>query len=545
MTSGRVAVLYAGMALLLAAAVVWSYRVTHSSADASAITPDRADLIPGIGKLHHPIVTASPEAQEFFDQGLTLVYAFEFDRAVRSFQRATELDPKAAMPYWGIALARGPNYNSAVPSAARERSAFDSIEIALEMEKEHPSSEQESAYINALAKRYAPGGSPDRSGLERNYSEAMREVHARSPDDPDAAALYAESLMDLHPWHLWSNTGQPSERTLEIVQVLESALRRWPDHVGANHFYIHALEGSPFPERALPSARLLGMLVPACSHLIHMPAHIYFRTGDYPAAVTSNLNAVAVDDDRSRHGQGSGYLHHDLSFLVAAAMMVGEFDTAYEGALRLASFSHSEASAIAPVLVLARFGRWDDVISAPSPEPTQPGACMFWRYARGCAFAAKKRSREAEEERRAMEREYRRITPGRAFGTFFNDWSALHTIAFESLGARIAAAQGDIQHAVERWRAAIATQDSMAFDDLPDWYYPVRESLGAVLLRNGQPADAEKVFREDLDRTARNPRSLFGLWKSLEAQKRYVDADWVRRSFESSWKGPALWIADL
>lgn len=512
----------------------------HKSAPAS-----HAKLFPGMGAIHHRIATANPEAQKFFDQGLALVYAFNFGEAVNSFQRAAALDPDAAMPYWGIALANGPNYNSPTLSRDRERAGFDAIQTAAGLAPKAPPPEQ--AYIDALVLCFTDAPKPDQPKLARDYSNAMREVYRRYPDDPDAAALFAASLMDLNPWHLWKIDGQPgsdaaSPDTPEIVAVLEEALRRWPQHTGVNHFYIHTMEASSYPERALPSAHRLETLAPAAGHLVHMPSHIYLRTGDYAAAVASNRQAIAADENYQRQQSVAppgvmGYSSHNQHFLAVAASMDGEFETALNAAKKIQSNMHNEAMAAMLTLVLMRFARWDEVLASPAPDPGLIGVTFIWRLARGCADAGKHRLKEAADEQTAMEQAFSRLPEGRAFGTFFNDWSTLHSLAGDTLSARIAEASGDAAAAIGHWRHAVAIEDEMNFDDVPDWYYPVRESLGAALLRNKQAPEAEQVFREDLKRNPRNPRSLYGLCKALEAQQKTYAADWVRQQFQAAWKG--------
>jgi tetratricopeptide (TPR) repeat protein len=370
----------------------------------------------------------------------------------------------------------------------------------------------------------------------------MREVYRRYPSDPDAAALFAASLMNQNPWHLWTIDGQPGPDTKEIVSVLEDALRRWPDHTGINHFYIHTMEGSPVPERALASANRLAALAPAAGHLVHMPAHIYLRTGDYAAAVRNNLQAVAADKEYHRQQPDPpagtmGYANHDQHFLAVAAGMDGEFETALNAAKQIQAHVHNEAMAAMYTLVLIRFSKWDDILAEPTPDASLEGVTFIWRLARGCAFAAKGQVKEATGEQAAMEQAFSQLPSGRAFGTFFNDWSTLHALADDELAARIATAQGNLPAAIGHWRHAVSVEDKMNFDDVPDWYYPVRESLGAALLRNRQAAEAEQVFRDDLKRTPHNPRSLFGLYLALDAQRKTTAANEARQSFETAWKG--------
>ncbi len=532
--------------LLFAIAIPASAQMAGMAAQEKSAPP--AKLFDGMGTLHHPIATTNPEAQNFFDQGLTLVYAFNHAEAVRSFQRAAELDPREPMPHWGIALALGPNYNADQVDASAEKAAFDEIQKAKSLEATAPDAER--AYVDALARRFSIDPKADYHALARDYANAMRDLSHRYPDDPDAGTLFAESMMDLNPWQLWTTDGTPSPGTEEIVATLESVLRRAPNHVGANHFYIHALEASPFAERALPSAQRLETLVPNAGHLVHMPAHIYIRTGDYDAAAKSNVVAVEVDKQYLRDRQitnpayAIGYANHNIHFLSAAAAMDGNFELAFSSAKELESEARAALSEMSgaegflptPIFVLLRFAHWDEVLALPAPDAKLAGLNFFWHYARGCAFAAKNQATQADSELAAMDPIYKQLPAGPAFGMLYSDWSTIHDLAAHSLNARIAYARGNSASAIEHWRAAVAAQDKMRYDEPADWYYPIRESLGAALLRSGQPAEAEKVFREDLARNPRNPRSLFGLWKSLEAEKS-SDAAWLKASFEAAWKG--------
>jgi len=528
---------HVSIAIILAASVAAAQKP-------SASPPAR--LWSGLGNHHHPITTSSRLAQRYFDQGLTLVYAFNHDEAVRSFRRAAEFDPRAPMPWWGVALAVGPNYNVDV-DPEREKAAFDAIQKA-EALAAH-ASENERAYIKALATRYSGDPKADLKKLARDYRNAMREVAQSFPNDLDAATLYVESMMDLHPWQLWTLDGKPGEDTEEVVAVLRAVLKRDPQHVGANHYYIHALEASPHPEDALASARRLETLVPAAGHLVHMPAHIYERTGYYAEAVKSNQAAAAADRAYIKDsGNGSGmyammYYSHNLHFLAHAASMQGRWKEAITAAGQLVTNVSPAVKQVPmlewflpfPTYVMVRFGRWDDITSLPAPDASLPIANAVWHYARGSAFAARGEKAKALEERSALAAAIEKQPADATYG--YNTARSVLGVGIESLDARIAALNGDSKTSIEHWQKAVAAEDALSYDEPPDWYYPVRESLGAALYRDGQYAQAEKVFRDDLDRNPRNPRSLFGLLQALKAEKKIVEADWVSAEFERAWKG--------
>jgi tetratricopeptide (TPR) repeat protein len=505
-------------------------------------------LMPGLGQHHHTISTKNPEAQRFFDQGLTLVFAFNHEEAARAFRRASELDPQSAMAFWGVALALGPCINLVDVDPPHEKAAYEAVQKALLLAPGATESERD--YIQTLVKRYSSDPKVDLRKLDLEYAHAMRELSKRYPDDLDAATLYAESLMDLHPWKLWSFDGRPTEGTEEIVAVLESVLRRDPNHVGANHYYIHATEASPHPERALASARRLETLAPAAGHLVHMPAHTYMRVGDYSAAAHSN--ALGADADRAylRESATTGsmydmmYYCHNVHFLVASYSMEGEFTHAKQAADELVAHVGSmlhgmpiaEVYAPTPIFVLVRFHRWDGILKLPPPNPSLAMTTAFWHFARGAAFAAKGQIATAEAERGILEAAREETPANLEFSFFSNKAETFLELAENVLDARIAAAKGDHERAIKYWEKAVETEDRLNYGEPPEWFYPVRESLGSALLQNGQPAQAEAVFRTDLRQYPRNPRSLFGLLKSLEAQRRTFDAEWVRREFEAGWK---------
>jgi tetratricopeptide (TPR) repeat protein len=504
--------------------------------------------MPGMGSLHHVIQTSNPECQRFFDQGLTLIYAFNFKEALSSFTRASELDSKAAMPLWGVALAHSPNYNAPQRAAPDEQAAFDAIQKAKQISVRSPSEERD--LIAALARRSTNQPDFDPNQLANDYAAAMRDVSKKYPDDPDALTLYAESLMDLHPWHLWTSDGKPSKDTTEIESVLEQILQRWPDHVGANHFYTHLMEASPQPSKALESAKRLETLVPAAGHLLHMSAHIYFNCGDYQAAVRSTSAASIADrsylDNPSPSDESyvMGYAQHNLRFLVAAASRDGEFQVAEDAAEQLAtearaaptSWKSEESFTIAPLLVLIQFARWEDILALDTPQEGLPRYELFWHYARACAFASKNKLKSANEERLAVEEGLKEFPAEGSFGILFAKWSSIQEIISETLDARIATASGDEVGAIAHWRKAVSIQDGMPYQEPPVWS-PLRESLGAALLCNRRAPEAEKVFRQDLIQHPMNPRSLFGLQMCLEAQGKTDEATKIRASFEKAWKG--------
>jgi tetratricopeptide (TPR) repeat protein len=503
-------------------------------------------LMPGLGQHHHTISTKNAEAQRFFDQGFTLVFGFNHEEAARAFRRATELDPQSAMAFWGIALALGPCINLDV-DPPHEKAAYEAVQKALLLAS--GATERERDYIQALAKRYSSDPKVDLRKLDADYAVAMLELSKRYPDDLDAATLYAESLMDLHPWKLWSLDGRPTEGTEKILVVLESVLRRDPTHLGANHYYIHATEASPHPEWGLSSARRLETLAPAAGHLVHMPAHTYMRVGDYAAAAHSN--AVAADTDRvylRKSGTTDSmydmmYYCHNLHFLAASYSMEGNFEHAKQAADELAAHVSpmlhdmpvAEVYAPTPIFVLVRFHHWDELLKLPAPPPSLAMTTAFWHFARGVGFASMNQIAMAEAERRILATAQNDTPADLEFSFYSNKAKTFLDLAAAILEARIATAKGDHEQAIKSWERAVEIEDGLYYGEPPEWFYPARESLGAALLMSSQPERAEAVFRADLQQYPRNPRSLFGLWKALEAQNKSANVEEVRKEFESAW----------
>lgn len=506
-------------------------------------------LVTGYGDWRHSVTTGNAQAQKFFDQGLRYIYAFNHEEAARSFGRAAELDPKMAMAYWGMAESIGPNYNDPA-DPERFKQAHEAIRKASDLAAGASAGEQ--AYIAAMAKRFPSDPDADRRRSAEEYRDAMREVVKRFPDDLDAAALFAEAGMTLHPWGLWHVDGTAEEGTDEIVATLESILRREPNHVGAIHYYIHAVEASPSPERALAAANRLAALMPSAGHLVHMPGHVYIRTGDFDLAVKTNEKAAAVDRAYIQASGGQGmypamYYSHNLHFIAACSSMDGNYESAHQAAAMLAAhvgplvknIPPLEGFMTIPLSVEIRFQKWDRILAAPQPDPAMKATGVFWHFARGMALAAKGKLAEADAEYKTVAEAEAATPPDAIFNMPINNKTKdILRIAKDVLGAKIAVAKKDVPAALAQLNDAIAIQDSLKYGEPPDWFYPVRESLGALLLMNDKPAEAEKVFRDDLARTPRNPRSLFGLREALRAQHRDYDAQFVDRQFKTAWKSP-------
>jgi len=523
-----------------------------------------ASLIPGLGEVNHPVSTNNPGAQQFFNQGLALVYGFNHDEAVRSFKRAAELDPNLAIAHWGVALALGPNINMDV-DAEHEKAAFEAVQTALSMASK--ASEAERDYIKALSTRYSNDPKADLKKLSVDYKDAMADLVRRHPDDLDAATLYAEAVMDLRPWQFWSADGKPAEGTEEMVAVLESVLRRNPNHIGANHYYIHAVEASPHPEWALPSAQRLKSLAPAAGHLVHMPAHIDIRSGNYEAAARSNAYAAEADREYFKMTGQQGmyptmYYSHNLHFLAVAHSMQGRYQDSRRAADQLAAHLRPNLQATGPMLeavlpllegflptptlIDVRFRRWDDILEASAPDPKLPINTALWQFARAIAYASTNKIENAEKAHAALTASMKSLPAG-AMYTPFNSAGTVLGIAENLAGARIAWSKNDKRSAIERLKKAVELEDSLNYDEPEDWYIPVRESLGGALMMNGDYAEAEKVFRAELRKHLRNGRALFGLVESLKAQGKKTAALFVQSEFEAAWKNAdtKLRIEDL
>lgn len=514
-----------------------------------------------LSALHHPVSTRSAEAQRHFNDGLTLIYGFNHDEAVRSFEKALRADPKLAMAHWGIAYALGPNYNVDV-DPEREKKAFEHISTAAELAQQENVSQAERDYIAAMARRFSGAADPDLKKLARDFVAAAGELSRKYPDDLDAAAIYADAMMCLRPWKLWTKDYQPAEGTEAIVATLESVLKRDPDHIGANHLYIHAVEASKHPERALEAAARLPGLAPELGHLVHMPSHIYARVGDHESAVTTNEAAVEADRayfQKTPEGKqgvyGMMYYPHNIHFCAYAEAWQGNYKSSSawakqlyrEAAPHVAHMPMMEGFTAVPIGIEAKFHRWEQILSSESPDPTtMPITTALWHYARGLARVSAGDLGQAMSERDKFLSLKSKLPPDALFG-MLNSADHVLNIAQRTLDAKIAERQKSFPDAERLLREAIALEDDLTYMEPPDWLSPSRETLGGLLLRMNKPVDAEKVFREDLDRNPRGGRSLFGLMKSLEAQGKTHDASLVKRQFDIAWKNAdtQLRIEDL
>lgn len=503
-------------------------------------------LLGNLGSVRRSITHRVPDAQELFNQGLALTYGFNHDEAARSYARAAEIDPTCAMCFWGAAYTLGPNYNMPL-LPDRAQAAWEAIVAAQKVAPQAAPVEQ--ALIAALAKRYAGPtwvAPEEMAAYNRAYADAMRQVAQEYPEDWDVQTLYAEALMNLNPWKLWTADGQPTEHTEEIVRVLERVLARVPDHAGANHFYIHAVEASKTPQRAVPAAERLGSLVPGAGHLVHMPAHIFQRVGRYGDAAEANRRAIEADrkylEQVTPPGYYPFYLGHNFGFLAYAAAMQGRSAEALEASRESArampkdvvcgmpgmDFFLSE-----PLLVMVRFGRWEDIAKEPMPDAKYPTLVALWHHAQGMAKAARGQRAEAEEHAAQIRQISAALSPELTAG--LNAAKDVLALAAKVVEARAAEAAKE-PVALSLWQEAVALEDQLSYNEPADWFYPTRHYWGAALLDAGKAQEAEAVYREDLTRHPNNGWSLFGLSQALKAQKKSKAAKEAETAYREAWK---------
>ena len=507
-----------------------------------------AQLFDGLGSFRRKASTSSDEAQKYFDQGMRLMWAFNHDESTRSFARAAQLDPGCAICLWGVALTAGPNYNQPMMAEPRAKVAFESVTRAKTLlEKSSP---VEVALIAALEKRY-----PDAKALDPSnerpvlvaYANAMRDVAHRFPDDLDVQTMFAESLMNVSAWKLWSLDGKPAAGTLEIVATLESVLARDPQHPGANHYYVHAMEASPYAAKAVAAAERLRGMMPAAGHLEHMPAHIMQRVGRYEEAAEANRKGAAADRVYLGKTQPLDYypmyVAHNFQFLAYADAMEGRKAEALEAIKQLrTAFPESAMLAMAGTdwygaegyLVMMRFGMWDDILAEPRPNPALKILTGGYLFARAVALAAKNRPTEAQQALDELQRLRAGVTPDTTAG--LNSATDILAVAATIAAARIAVAEKRGDDALKNFESAVAMEDKLAYDEPADWFLPVRQMLGVELLKAGKNKEAEAVYREDLRRNPMNGWSLFGLEQAEHAEGKVPESKLTAIQLQEAWK---------
>ena len=533
---------------LLAALPVVSQAMIHDpraiDADPTNAAEPIAPRLKGLGVHEHPVTTSSPESQYFFDQGLRLTYGFNHSEALRSFKEAVRLDPNNAMAYWGWALVLGPNLNLAMQPEVAEQ-AFKAVQTAMALRDKVSQAERD--YIEALAVRYAPVAPEDRSSLDAAYAQAMAKLVAKYPDDLDAATLYAAALMNLSPWNYWNGDGSPKENTKKLLAALQSVVDRNGKHPGALHYHIHAVE-AVHPRRGEASADSLQDLMPGAGHMVHMPSHIYMRLGRYADSFNANRRASDADAQYITQCRAQGiyplnYYPHNLHFLVWSAMFQGRSEAAMAGAREVQSkvpvdmagnaFGAYETFLAQPLYVMVRFGLWEQVLAEPEPVASNRFMRGVWHYARGMAYSNTGKPGEAAAELAALLTLRKDLPDDYLIG--FGTGPLLLTIAEHVLGGDIALQAGDFDEAIALLARAVRLEDSLLYNEPPDWYFPTRHVFGAVLLAAGYPREAEVVYWEDLRKNPSNGYGLLGLSQALAAQGNEADANRAANQFKSAW----------
>lgn len=526
-------------------AISCSAQEISSTRATPATAPANAALYPGFGGYARKVTTRSPEAQRWFDQGIQLLYGFNHDEAIRSFEKAAAIDPSCAMAWWGSAYARGLHINNPKMGDEQSKLAYDAAQKAIAaIDDESP---VEQALIRAVAQRYAMPAPADRRPLDEAYAAAMEKVWHGFPDDPDAGALFAESMMNLQPWDLWTHAGAPKGRALEIVAVLEHTMRLAPNHPGATHFYIHAIEASPWPERGTEAADRLATLVPGAGHLVHMPSHIYIRTGRYAEAADTNARAIQADESYFAVAPPpdfySLYFMHNVHFLAYSAMMEGRYQTAIDAARKIEKLIPQDfltnyvtiADGFMPTSlhVLIRFGKWEEILAEPEPPAWRLMSRAERHFARSVAFSALGRTAEARQEIEQMDTVAAELTDEWFMGN--NPAKEVVAIARKMAEGELAFREGRQDEAFTLLREAVRLEEALKYDEPPGWMQPVRHALGALLLASGRAAEAEAVYRADLGRHPNNGWSLLGLKQSLEAQKRTAEVPDLEKQIAVAW----------
>ena len=521
-----------------------------TSADASAVANWRQPLFNGLGGVSLPITTTSTAARNYFNQGLALAYAFNHAAADFAFTEATVYDPDCAMCYWGSALVLGPNVNANMDAANAGRAFVLSARAKTLSQGTQP---WEKDLINALSKRYLPEEPEDRTELDSAYAEAMRKVAMTYPGNTDIVALYGEALMDQHPWDFWDTNGEARPWTPEIQRTLEWALADNPEHIGAIHLYIHAMEQSNQPQLAEPYADKLADLAPSAGHLVHMPAHIYMRVGRYHDSTLNNMRATVADNEFIAACRSNspiylaGYIPHNWHFGWVTAAIEGWKSKAYELAdgtagrltpelLRAPGMAVAQHFYMQPMFAKVRFSDWAAILSTKAPEDDLHYARAIWHYGRGQAFVGLGSLKDAEAELAKLDA--LALSPEIAEMTFFNREGApaLTAIAQKVLLGELLAAKGDTEDAIVTLSEAVVLEDALPYTEPPEWFFPARHSLGELQIKVGDLAAAEKTYREDLRLMQENGWALKGLANVLAAQGKKREAADTNLRFKKAWE---------
>ncbi|MEA3181028.1 MAG: hypothetical protein QOI59_4551 [Gammaproteobacteria bacterium] len=505
-------------------------------------------LYDGLGDTQRKITTSNPQTQKYFDQGMRFLWAFNHDEATRSFAKAAQLDPQCASCFWGVSLTVGPNYN--LPVMVDERAQVAFAALAKAQQNASHASPVEKALINALTKRYPTAAPLDPSTAQPvlvAYAAAMKAVAQQFPQDLDVQTLYAESLMNINAWKLWDPRGKPGPDTEQIVATLESVLARDPHHPGANHYYVHAIEASPHPEKAVASADRLKSSMPAAGHLVHMPSHIMQRLGRYEEAAEANRKAASADDAYIARAQPPDYYPmytaHNYQFLAYSTAMEGRRAETLAATDRSRQVISDEMLLSMPggdwyvaemYAARVRFGLWDELLAMPAPNPKLPGLTAGYLYGRGVALAAKGRVAEARSALGGLQKLAAETPADAPAGQ--NTVASVLDIAIPIVQAQIAVTEKRPQEAVSWLQKATEAEDRIGYDEPKNWFFPARHLLGWQLLRVGKAAEAESVYREDLRQNPANGWALFGLSTALKNQGKAAEAATVARQFDTAWK---------
>jgi tetratricopeptide (TPR) repeat protein len=509
----------------------------------------QAPLFDDLGTHNFPITTNSELAQKYFNQGIILAYGFNHEEAFRSFKEVARLDSNCAMAYWGMAYVLGPNINLPMDSGV-VHTAYEAIQKSISLLDDE--TQREKDFVMALSERYSSEVTKDRSPLDQAYSDAMRNLSNKYPDDLDAATMFAESIMDCHPWDYWLKDGTAQPWTPELLAILESVIERNPDHHGANHLYIHAVEASKNPQRGLASADKLKFLAPGAGHLVHMPSHIYIRTGNYHEGSLANIRAVKSDEEYINQCNQQGfypisYYPHNYHFLWATATLEGNSKTAIDAALKtsqkppdslmsVCGYQTLQHFAVVPLYAYITFGKWDEILNYKRPQDERPYMLAVWHYARAMAFISKDELDKAEEEIKQLEvySSNKEIEELSIWG--INSAGLLIKIAYQVSRGELEVKKKNYNSAIAHLQKAVELEDQLRYDEPPTWFYPCRQNLGAVLIEAGRYEEAQIVYEENLREIPNNGWGLFGLQQALLKQGKVSEAAEIQKKFNVVWK---------